>query len=278
MMSREALISILTVTFLLLISTPLSALVGDCNGNGSYDVGDVVALVSYIGSDGPTSPSMFNCDCDGFPGINYADYLQLIIGPPFPGLGTDYPKQSDVRFYFNVRIPPDESQYGLEVFVEVPDDFPVEAFMIPFSFEAEGGQALVEWLSADFTGTVANPEAMNVSPYSSGDILTIEANPIAHGGGAVLAAGASGLLCTLYFSSGSGEPNDLRIVSLAHSWPMLLKHVSYSGVDGERIFLPQFIRAPYGDGNSDGVVNLSDAVRIVNYIFLNGPAPGSSEP
>ncbi len=278
MKSRITLTPILTLSFLILICPSLLALVGDCNGNGSYDVGDIVVLASYIASDGPTSPSMFNCDCDGFPGINYADYLQLIMGPPFPGPGTDYPKQSEVRFYFNVRIPPDESQYALEVFVEVPDDFPVEAFMIPFSFEAEGSQAQVEWLSADFSGTVANPDAMNVSPYSGGDIITIEANPIAHGGGPAFPAGASGLLCTLYFSSGSGEPNDLRIVSLAHSWPMLLKHVPYPGVDGDRIFLPQFIRAPYGDGNSDGVVNLSDAVRIVNYIFLNGPAPGSDEP
>jgi len=35
--------------------------------------------------------------------------------------------------------------------------------------------------------------------------------------------------------------------------------------------------APYcmqeGDANADGTVNISDAVYIINYVFLDGPAP-----
>jgi hypothetical protein len=278
MKCKRALISLVLIAFLLAMCPGARAIIGDCDGDGQFSVADLVYLSSYVAGDAPANPNVYNCDCDGFPGVNYADYLQLIVGPLLSPPHSDYPMLSDVRFYFNTQIAPDAAEAEVQVLVEVPDDFPVEAFLLPLSFQAEDGQAQAAWTNTDFTGTVADFDAVRSVLYPGGDIISIEANNIEHGGGPVLPAGASGLLCTLQFSSGSGEPNDLRIASLAHSWPMLLKHVTYPGVDGDRIFLPQFIRAPYGDVNSDAAVNLSDAVQIINFVFVGGSPPGYEEP
>ena len=100
----------------------------------------------------------------------------------------------------------------------------------------------------------------------------------AAGSGPSLAGGASGLLCLADFTSGPGDPNDIVLISTARNWPMLLRNDYYAGSDGGRIYLPEFIRAPYGDVNSDGTCNVSDAVHIINYVFVGGAPPGDKEP
>jgi hypothetical protein len=91
-------------------------------------------------------------------------------------------------------------------------------------------------------------------------------------------AGSKGLMCTIYFSQvASGDPNDLEIVSTERVWPMLLSSEYYAGTDRERVFLPRIIDDPIGDVNCDNMVNVSDAVYTINYIFVGGNAPGDCE-
>lgn len=53
-----------------------------------------------------------------------------------------------------------------------------------------------------------------------------------------------------------------------------VKIINYVFVGGQE---PQPVLA-CGDANNDGVVNVSDAVRIINYVFVGGAAPGDCSP
>jgi hypothetical protein len=53
-----------------------------------------------------------------------------------------------------------------------------------------------------------------------------------------------------------------------------VKIINYVFVGGQE---PQPVLA-CGDANNDGTVNVSDAVRVINYVFVGGAAPGDCSP
>jgi len=272
---------VITSILILVIALYCPALpqLGDCNSDGVVGSPDMVMLVSYLFQGGPP-PAMDDCDCDAFPGVNYGDLLQLqgsIFGtaPLYPPFGTDIPVTSHVKFFFNVQVPPNTANYTLNIYVDVPVGLSIKSFLLPFSFAATGTQAAVTCNFIDFTGTVGNITHLSSSIDNNTDIFIIQANAM---GNTVLLAGTSGLLCSIDFTSAAGDPNDIIMTSTNRLWPMLLRNDYYPGVDANRIYLPEVIRAPYGDVNSDGTCNISDAIYIINYAFAGGPPPGNNEP
>jgi len=262
---------------------PALAQPGDCDGNAMISTADMVYLINYLYNNGPR-PSMDDCDCDTFPGVNFGDLLQLagslfIAAPLYQPFGTDLPIPSHVKFYYNVQIPGSSPSVNIDIYVEVPTGFNVESFVMPFSFapQAGTGQASATCNSISFTGTVGNPAYLSSSIDNINQHFIIMGNS-APAGTPTLTGGTSGLLCTANFTSGPGTPNPLTITSTNRIWPMLFRNNYYPGYDGDRVYLPEFIRALCGDVNCDGSVNIADAVWIITYIFAGGPPPCDCEP
>ena len=250
--------------------------IGDCNGDETVNVSDIAYIENYLEGIYPTPPS--SCDCDGFPGINIADAMQIkasvfadaeLYAPP----GHDVPVQSRVKIFCNKQVDGTADNQSIPIYINVPLDTEIEAFWLPFAYAAGDGQAELICDSISFDGTVVT----GVDHYfnNTKKILTINSNASTP----VIPGSTSGLLCTAWFSQAApGVNNDLILTNNGRYWPMLLRKRYYEGVDGERIMFPEIIRARYGDVNTDGFANVSDAVWIVNYIFIGGPVPGANEP
>jgi hypothetical protein len=258
---------------------------GDCDGNGSVQVADAVLLVAYIFTNGPGPVSYTDCDCDGLQGVNYGDLVHLLYslyigGTPFPYPGSDYPQPSHVKLFFNRQvdfsaIPPVNT---VQIYIDVPTGFNIYNFFLPFSFLAEPGQTDISVSNIDFTGTVGNPAYLISTIYNAEEKFVLYDNSVFTTPSFL--GGASGLLCTVTFTQDgpTAGPNDLRLCTRQPQWPMILARTDYNGTDGIRVFYPEFIRAPYGDCNTDQTVNVSDAVYIINFVFVGGPVPGNNEP
>jgi hypothetical protein len=282
--SRRFLIIALSCIVILPIS--LWAVPGDCNGDASVGTPDAVMIVNYLINNGTLGPNPADCDCDGHPGITMGDALQ-VIGAGFygcllfPSPGTDQSVPSRVKFYYNSRVdfgatPTPKS--SVDIYVNVPAGFDIEAFYVPFSFAADPGGQVLDVANIDYTGTVA-------ADISTTDIDNVNKNFVIGGGATgtvtALPGGTNGKLCTVRFnlvSQPTDNPTGLEITATSHFPPMLIHQVCYGGIDLQRVFLPEFMRAPYGDVNSDQTCNVSDAVWIINYIFVGGLRPGDREP
>ena len=263
------------------ISPYAAAVPGDCNGDDRVNVSDAVMIVSWMFSGGAITNFM-DCDCDGFPGINIGDIYQIYDyvyfggAGPFAYPGEDYPVPSSVYFYYSKAIPENRDSFDVRITVDVPEDFDLEQFVLPFSFAQAPGssQAPLTCNWVDFDGTLFNDSIVT-------EINNTDKVIIFRGGGypeVILSGGSKGLLCTVNFTSGAGDPNFLKLTSVNKLWPMLFTKTSYDGINGTRVFLPGIAGTPYGDVDCSGSVNVSDAIYIINYVFSGGPAPGDCEP
>jgi hypothetical protein len=277
-MNARKIMPILIIGLIILLGfgTSVWAVPGDCDGDTFLGMSDLIYLIEYLWNNGPL-PSMPDCDCDGFPGLNFGDQLHLsdVINSgatPYGYPGLDFLVLSNVELYYNEPVPGDLVSFTLNIYIDVPPEFDIHTYIIPFSFAPQSGtaQAPLTCNSIDFTGSVANILG-GAEIDNTNDIFILQSVGIIT---PAISGGASGLLCSVNFTSGAGTPNPITMTTTKTLQPMLFARNDYQGTDGVRIFLPAVIRAPYGDANCDGIANVSDAVWIVNYVFLGGPAPG----
>jgi len=260
------------------------AIPGDCDQNGSIGVGDITALADYLFGSGVAPLVPADCDCDNFPGINWGDIMQIVaqlyIGGAtlYPSPGTDVAVPSNVKFYFNQKIdfganPPIDR---IQIIIDVPAGTDLYGFTLPFTYAPDVNE----------TDIVINSISMAGSVYPAMQVLRDDPNkkfllyPSTPSGSAIIAGGTKGPLCTVRFDLNGPvlNPTPVRWAFMNHFWPMLFAEFAYSCPEGERVFLPALIRAAYGDANCDGFVDVSDAVWIINYVFVGGPPPGECEP
>ena len=261
---------------------PLAAQPGDCNGDASVNASDAIPISNYIAFGTPVPGDSAECDCDGHAGITIGDALQILYfvfqgGAVYPSPSTDVPIPSGVRFYYNGKV-----DYGLttpkdfvDIEVEVPPGFDIYGLQLPFCFETEPGEQDVEVDNVDFSGSLIAGTAFIDNASKSFHIFAGDAN------NPVLTGGSKGILCRVNFnllSLPTDDPNELKMCFTNRSMPVIFHEVGYDGIDRRRAFLPAFMRAPYGDCNSDQTANVSDAVWIINYVFIGGPIPGLYEP
>ncbi|NIW46370.1 MAG: hypothetical protein GWN30_16905 [Gammaproteobacteria bacterium] len=271
---------VLIVPIVLCVSiAPLFAVAGDCDGDGDVNSADLVEMSEYIGFGIPIAGDSIDCDCDGHAGLTVGDVLQItqyfFFGASlYPGPSTDIAIPSEVKFYYNSRIDfggtsPKDS---VVIEIDIPSGFDIYGYQIPFCFPTDPGQQDVEVASVDFTGSIS-PGGSYIDNASKSVCIYDNnfENP----------SDSKGKLCVVHFnllSSPTDDPNQLHICYTNRSTAAIFRQAAYAGIDRQRVYMPSFMRARYGDCNSDRTANVSDAVWIINYVFIGGPAPGYYEP
>ena len=253
---------------------------GDCDDNGMTNISDAVAAINYLSGVTGLPPNPVDCDCDFHQGITMGDVNQITAfaflgGNLYPSFGDDLIQPSGVEFYYNEKIN-FTGGFAIDtiaVYMRAPAGFPIEGMILPFSFAAEAGQVEVFCEGVTVSGGLLDGLSVGYSIDNVSDIVLVM-----HGTKISIPAGASGLLFKAAFSEITpGTPNSFKFGSWEQFTPVIYKRYAYDGNLNDRAFYPAAIRAMYGDCNCDGMVNISDAVVIVNYIFLGGDPPGQCE-
>ena len=274
-----ALGAVFALLLFLCLPTSSYAVTGDCDGDNDADINDWSYLLSYIYGTGDPPDDPEECNCDGFPGINLGDIMQLwwhvkYSTDLYDTYGYDYVVPSLVKLRFNKKIDGSAGSNTVPIYIDVPDDIDIADFIIPLSFKAGTGEADLQYDSVSFANSFINGSFSRL--YDNDDDYVVLTS---YGPSIIISGGTSGLMCTIYFSqNSSGDKHALILTATDRMQLTLLAQSVYDGDDGERFILPQIIRAAYGDVNCDGVVNISDAVVIINYIYYGGDPPGSCEP
>lgn len=263
-----------TVALLLFSFVHVQAQPGDCDFSGAVNTADMVYLVNYLFAGGPV-PDLIDCDCDGFPGVNYGDLWQLTQGlfgaaTLYPSPGTDYPIPSTVKF-LALGQPDGTTITSASIVVDAPRQ--VDCLLLSYSFAPRPGQATLNCTGVDFTGSVASGLASVID--NTAKTLTI------HSGAPNTLPPTTNwrLFATANFAL-AGAPGTgvtLTPVSVAPTWPVLLAQAAYAGTNGIRVMIPIFV--PFslmnvGDADCSGSVDISDVVYLITYIFQGGPPPG----
>jgi len=266
----------------LAFNIPCAAQPGDCDGNDVTEIADCILLTNYLFDDevGPDQIDLVDCDCDGHPGVNFGDLIQLIggiFGPAtlYPSPGTDLPLPSHVKFFYNRQVPTAQVDFELPIYVKAPDGFAVESFILPFSYSAEAGQATLTCTGIEYEPQFSNCQ---FTIYPDDEIFVLYTDPTPPIPTAI-PAGFEGLMCTVTFNStGGADPNYVVMTATSTLSPLLYNQNYFDDINMERVYLPEIIRSRYGDANGDGSVNIADAVVIINFVFAGGAPPGNVEP
>ena len=291
-MRKLKIFSVCSVALVFLLSglfaQPARAILGDVNGNGIVDSGDLVYLVSYLFIPGqPPPPNPIDADVDGSPGINLGDVLQL-SGYLFlsdcellPYTGASVEVGSQIRFSSTV-IPPDTIG-GTTVTIPVkiienegPD---LTGMVIPISYASEPGEVEVSLDSVTFTDTIPSGwyTYQNIDNPNKRVVFAAYAPGVSP---VPLDSGTVGTVAELHFTRISLDSLPLVMSSTqvppSHSFILISDYCAdtLGGTSAsERIFTPKISLARAGDCNGDGEVDVGDVMYLINYLFLGTSPP-----
>lgn len=272
------LLTISAIVFIVALIPQAQAQQGDCDNSGGpipVDAADLTYLIDYLFTGGP-APHMTKCDCDNYPGVNYGDLWQLIdylfIGATFyTPPGTDVPIPANVKFLAFGK-PDGLGQTQSVILVDAA--IPVDCALLPYSFAAGPGEATLDCISVDFTGSVGT----NLSAYIDNVAKTfIISNSLAP---SIPVTPNWRVLATATFTqTAAGNPVTLKPTSTATVFPMLLAQSSYAPPNGTRVIFPIMLFGLFAVGNVDCLngVDIDDVVYLIRYIFQGGPPPGDPD-
>jgi hypothetical protein len=252
---------------------------GDCNSDGAADISDLVFLLSYLFSGGATPGNFAECDCDGFPGVNFGDALQiagiLYGGGLYPWPGNDQMAPAATSIMISGQV---DGTTKTKCFVFINNPTALNGgCTLPFSFAAKPGETDLNCIrvtagprfSADIKVNIDNvaktfllSSRQYLVPATTGWEVLCEADFIPQAGGS------------------SGNAVTVEPTTIGKIFPLLIKTRSYNGVDYQRMLFPQFVPDAFGtlsDLNCDGAVDITDAVYMSAYIFSGGHKPGDPD-
>jgi hypothetical protein len=264
------------------IASPVGAIPGDVSGNGSVGWEDILYLLDYLFRGGAAPPNPIDADVDGSPGINIGDVLQL-TGSLFDGCsllpytGVSVKVSSQIRFSSDLILIEDENTRDTTLIEIIANGGPdITGMVIPLSFANQAGEMEVDLAEVKFDGSIVPSDWSrlyvidNVNKtlllYPYGDNTT---DP-------PLTQGTTGLVATLYFDQVvAGNPVAMSVTEIppSHQFMLISAYCADGTPPSERIFSPMLSLARNGDVNCDGIVNLTDAIYILNYLFKDGPPP-----
>ncbi len=270
--ARLCCIGIWSIFLMLAMSSMVLAQPGDCNFDGIINVSDMSYLSDYLNGIGP-APDMFDCDCDGFPGVNMGDLWQLTegifgAGTLFPVPGTDVPLPTPASFMV-IGNPDGIAQTSAMIIVRTP--IALRGAVVVYSYAPGPGEADLSCTGVDFTGSVGSGLVAKIDNVNHTIVIS---NPPLNPVLPVVPNWA--LFATANFTVVTpGNPVTLTATSTPRYFPMLFTQSAYTGVDGVRVLFPTFEpNVLIGDVDCSGQLDISDVVYYINWIFGGGPALG----
>lgn len=268
-----------TLLLLLLFFQGAYGVIGDCNNDGTKNISDATYVIAYLEGEGLPPVNYADCDCDGFPGVNIGDALQIIASlfdgaSVFPWPGTDLIAPAAAGIMISGKV---DGTISTRTFVFMNNPGALGGgFTLPFSFAAKPGEADLDCIS------------ITIGPQFSGVTSTIDnvgKTFRLNGPGIVIAATANWeVLGEVDFApqagGSAGSAVTVEPATVGRYFPLLLKEKAYSGIDFKRMLFPRFIPdafATIGDVDSSGSINISDAVYLIAYIFSHGPRPSDPD-
>lgn len=252
---------------------------GDANCSMQTNVADMIYVLNYLYVQGPEPcPFIETGDVDMIPGISHNDaqlinnFIFLAGDPPYcpPFADSLIPVSGDTVEIITRPINPHETEAVIEIWLKAKEE--LQALALPFEYTcSEPGLVLDSivigpdltgestQLVADFIDSVSNKAAIgyaNIGSYygiGPGDIL----------------------IATLYFKLQDNPGPQFIHLDTTHVDPS--NRYIFTRWEGMSFttdaFLPVFLEYICGDANNDGVPNISDAVWMLNFVFLGGPPP-----
>jgi hypothetical protein len=263
-----------------LFAPPAVAVLGDVDGDGnSWTLADLNYLIAYLFNDGPAPPNPIDADVDGFPGINAGDVLQLadyfVSGScwPIPYTGIGIRGDSQIRFASGL-ISTTERDATVSSLKIIENQGPgLVAMIIPLSYANQPDQMDVSLDSVSFEGSMLSPTA-SFNAYIDNDNKTVFLSLIDQEG--LIHPGTTGLVATFYFTKlAEGDPFSMFPVEIvpSHSFALITQACADGGSVQERILNPRYSLSKNGDLNCDGLMDLSDVLHLLNYLYRGGPPP-----
>jgi hypothetical protein len=277
--SKTTFVGWATLLLLLMFCRGAYGLIGDCDNNGSISPMDAVYVLNYLEGTVPPPANYADCDCDGFPGVNIGDAVQIIAHIffggtliPWPGSDLIAPGSTDIMVSGMVN---GTTKTRTFIFINNPSAL-AGGLTLPFSFAAKPGEA-----DLDCIGITVNP------------VFSIVGSTIDNVGKTFRLAGAAGtipatanweVLCEVEFApdAGGSAGDSLTIdpATAGRYFPLLMTTMAYNGINYKRMLFPRFVPDTFGtigDVNCDGLRNISDAVYLIAYIFSGGNPPGDPD-
>jgi len=257
---------------------------GDCNGDGSVLLDDIICLTQYLYQDGAPPANPIDVDMDGSPGVNTGDWMQLIghlYGPcnfqPYTGATI---KEYNTGILFSVgyiRPMAVGNPQTIEIRIIRNNGPDLMGMVIPISYANQPQQVNVTLDNVSFTGGIIPPEwiaGAKIDNLNKRVLLYIMADTHTD---PPIATGTTGLLASLTFTTlvnGGHFTPSVTEFPPSHSF-MLIRSFCADAQNppSDRIFSTVNHLVIRGDANCSGQVELGDIVSLISYLYMFGPTP-----
>jgi hypothetical protein len=256
---------------------------GDADGNLSFGISDALRLTSYLFADGLAPSPLAAGDADNSGRVNVSDLaymFQCIFSGGQPCDITDtycYPTRTNqvTLPYWTSHPVIDGDSVGVPIYLT--NDVPLTALTLGFHHNS----ANVDISSVSFAGSII-PTPGNAKcrlwPLTN-EVLVYWVNT---GSSSDIPIQTGGLLGTIWFQVPLGTPPqivDIDTTFIAPAGEFILTKAGGGTIApgyGDCSQTAELVLGkPYscGDANRDGMVNISDAVAMINYVFRCAPVP-----
>jgi hypothetical protein len=255
---------------------------GDCDCDGNCNVSDAVWLVNWIFNGTTTTPPSADCECDDYFGLGMGDVMQMLCyfyfgGNIYDNTPTFMPQASNLKFKQSRRLKVQNvgDTKILDVFLMAKKNYcggtnEFYGFMAPFSYASTGDEQHFDIITITTPFLYVHDPAKKYFVIYSYDPY----NPVISGTG-------KHILATIKFErvAGGGAGTDaleLPVVQFENFHQEVICTACSGHKQEGRAIIPNYagVDETYGETNCDDVVNVSDAVWIINYVFVGGPEPG----
>jgi len=261
------------------LATGQAYLCGDANNDGVFNISDYTYLIDYFVKGGSPPPVPDAADVNGCPGLTIADVIYMnnhfANGGPAPCEGSvdcDYTSGTDAITIDCPAPAAPGSTFG--VTIRMINNEVLGGLYAAFTYDSD----LIDVISIDTAGSIPQTYGMTFMGYvdSSSNFFSLSMLSAT----STIPAQVSGVLATVNFKVADGVTSgsvDIDTTSAGIGGEFCLVpvdggiiHPAYIDCIDNDVVIMEYL---CGDATDDEVVNVGDAVCIINYIFKGGQPP-----